>query len=301
MRLPTATAMLLLTAIPLAGQGRDRGPLVLELPANTRALAMGTAFAIGSSDADAVFHNPAMSAAAGLSLGVHRYGGASLLSLSGGTDWFGGRIGVGLQTLEYGVSEDARARNHDAGVLVASGPVAISEHVASVSYARRIRGLRLGLSGKLIDQRVGTDRAVGGAIDVSTGVQVARLNLGLAVQNLGPAVDLGPAEVGPPLRATLGAAFSQPMPLGPIDLFVAAAVSREADGTVVPVAGVEVGYWPIAGRTFFARFGARDPLADNIDWWTAGAGFSGDRITLDYAFEPFANGRDAHRLGLRWR
>jgi hypothetical protein len=34
---------------------------------------------------------------------------------------------------------------------------------------------------------------------------------------------------------------------------------------------------------------------------TLGAGFTGDRIALDYAFQSFGDRGDAHRIGLRWR
>jgi hypothetical protein len=301
MRLLTAAVLVLLGALPIGAQERDYGPLVLEVPASTRALAMGGAFAIGNSDADAIFHNPAMSAVAGLTLNLQRWEQASLLTLSGGTEWWGGRIGIGVQALAYSVPGSTLADDYDAGVLPVGGGEPVTEHVATVSYARRIKGVRLGVAGKLIDQSAAGDRATGGAFDLSTGVQVARLNLGLTLQNLGPSVDLVGSSVTPPLRATLGGAFAQPMPVGPLDLFVAGAVTYEADGTFVPGLGVELGYWPIAGRTFFARAGLRDPSADALQPWTVGAGFSGDRITIDYALDPHDGVRDAHRVTLRWR
>jgi hypothetical protein len=69
---------------------------------------------------------------------------------------------------------------------------------------------------------------------------------------------------------------------------------------VAPAAGVEAAYWPITGRTFFARAGVRRPEQGEQPF-TLGAGFAGDKIIVDYAFEPFEGGRRAHRFGVKWR
>lgn len=301
MRPLVTLVVLAVAATGLEAQAREHAPLVLELPANTRALGMGGAFAIGSADADAIFYNPAMSAAAGVSLGLQRYGGSgTVVSLAGGTEWWGGRIGVGLQTASYAVTASQLEDGFDEGALVNDATEEVAENVASVSYARRVFGLRVGVTGKYIDQRAGDTHAATGALDLSTGVSISRFNLGLAVQNIGLEDDLAGAEVRPPLRITLGGAVAQSIPIGPLDLSAAAAVSREADGTVVPGAGVELGYWPIQGRTFFARAGLRDPASGDVAPWTFGAGFNGDRITLDWSTYEVDRSL-VHRLSLRWR
>jgi hypothetical protein len=302
MRILIGIALSAVTASGVAGQERDYGPILLFLPANTRALALGGAFPIGSSDAAAVFYNPAMSAVAGFTLDVQRYGEeATTVSLAAGMEWWGGRIGAGLQAAQYGVSAGLLDDDFGESALAEGGGETVGEQVATVSYARRIKGLRLGVAGKLIAQRALDESVTTGALDLSTGITVRRINLGLALQNIGPEYDFLDMDLAPPLRMTLGAAFTQGIPIGPLDFMAAAALSREADGTVVPGGGIEFGYWPISGRNFFARAGVRDPADDEASRWTVGAGFNGDRITLDWAFFEFDDAGSTHRITVRWR
>jgi hypothetical protein len=224
-------------------QEREYAPLLLQLPANTRALAMGGAFAIGTSDPAAVFYNPAMSSGSGVALEAQRYGGSgNALSLASGAEWFGGRIGVGVQSLSYGVGPAALLGDIAEGDIGSDGTESVAEHVAAVSYARRIKGVRLGMTGKLVDQRAAGEGVTTAAVDLSTGVTVSTFNLGLAVQNLWGGYDFLGLDLKSPIRVTLGGALSRSLPVGPFDLFAAASVSREADGTFVPGAGVELGY-----------------------------------------------------------
>jgi hypothetical protein len=302
MRILIGAALIVVTATAASAQERDYAPILLSLPSSTRALALGGAFPVGSSEPAAVFYNPALSAIAGVALDIQRYeGDATTVSLAGAMEWWGGRIGLGLQAAQYGVSAGALRDGFEESALAEGGAETVGEQVATVAYARRIKGLRVGVAGKLIAQRALDESATTGALDLSTGVTVRRINVGLALQNIGPEYDFLDIELSPPLRMTLGAALSQSVPLGPLDLMAAASLSREADGTVVPGAGVEFGYWPIQGRTFFARAGLRNPADDDVAPWTVGAGFNGDRITLDWAFFTFDEAGSTHRLTVRWR
>jgi hypothetical protein len=65
---------------------------------------------------------------------------------------------------------------------------------------------------------------------------------------------------------------------------------------------LEVAYWPVTGRTFFARVGFRQlPEVQTASPLTIGAGFTGDNIVLDYAYEGFETGDPSHRFTLGWR
>lgn len=302
MRTTLVLALTLACASAGAAQEREHAPLLVQVPANTRALSMGGAFAIGSSDPAAVFYNPAMSNGSGVALDIQRYGGGgNTVSLAGAADWWGGEIGIGLQSAAYGVDADILLGDIGEGDIGSDGTESVAEHIAAVSYARRIKGLRLGITGKLIDQRAAGEGVTTGGIDLSTGVTVSRFQLGLAVQNLWAGYDFLGLDLDSPLRVTLGGAFARSLPVGPLDLFAAASVSREADGTFVPGGGIEVGYWPVQGRTFFLRGGLRDPADEDVDPWTVGAGFSGDRISLDWAMFTVDGGPSSHRFTVRWR
>lgn len=284
-----------------AAQEREHAPLLPTLPANTRALSMGNAFVIGSTDPMAIFYNPAMSNAAGVSLDIQRYAGeGSTVSAAAGTDWWNGRVAIGVQAAGYSVSPSELFGGVHESDLVDAGLQDVSEYLVAVSYGRSLFGVRAALTGKLFDQRAAGDHVTTPALDVSAGIDVADFAVGLSVQNVGIKYDFLGLDITHPLRITLGAAFDGSAPLGPFDIMAAAAVSREADGTIVPGAGVEIGYWPIVGRTFFARFGLRDSDDPDAAPWTLGAGFAGDRINLDWALADF-DGGTAHRFTLRFR
>ena len=100
---------------------------------------------------------------------------------------------------------------------------------------------------------------------------------------------------------SLLAAASRQAQVGPLDVSLALSVSHWEDGTVVPGGGAEISYWPVPGRTFFARIGGRYVDDSDIRPLTLGAGFSADQISIDYAFGDFDGGDAVHRFGIRLR
>ena len=297
------TAALLSMLCTSAAWGQSRGPRVLELPASTRALALGNAFVLGSTDSDAIFYQPAfIDSVSGLSMGAQRYGSAAtLVSLSAATGWAAGSLAVGLQVLDYGgtAAVPATPAAREAALLM-SGPVAVSERVASVAYARRVQGVRVGLTGKLFEQRSGVERGAGAAVDLGVARRVAPLWLGLAVQNLGPDFSVGNTEVALPRKITLGASTPS-APVGPLDLLATAAVSHHRNGTVSGAVGAEVAWWPVIGRTFVGRIGARNLGEGDRAGVTLGGAFLGDKFQIEYAYQGFDAPGSAHRIGLSWR
>ena len=284
-------------------QSTEHGPLVLEMPASTRGLALGGAFHMVGDDSDAVFHNPALIGGNWVIGGaMQRFGTASLLStVSGAGDWSSASVAVGVQTLGYGMPDrGAGVLAHDAQSLFTNGKTAAAEVAVSVGYAREVGGVRAGITGKLVDQRLGGHHDATGAVDLGVAVGAGRARLGLAVQNLGPGLTLGDVEVPLPVRVTAGGS-TPAIPVGPLDLGWSAAVSREAEGTVVPGAGMEVAYWPVRGRTFTARVGVRRPPDGFGHPVTFGGAFNGDRLAIDYAWQRYDGGEAAHRFGLSWR
>ena len=284
-------------------QSREHGPLVLELPASTRALALGGAFYMAGNDSDAVFFNPALiEGSGGIGAAMQRFGTASLFStVSGATEWSSASVAVGVQLLGYGAPDGGMSvLSGDAQSLFTSGSAGTSEVALSVGYAREVKGIRAGITGKLVDQRLGGYHDATGAVDLGVAADAGPARFGLAVQNLGPGLTLGEIEVSLPARVTVGAS-TQALPVGPLDLGWSAAVSREADGTVVPGVGMEVAYWPVRGRTFTARIGVRRAPEGFGHPLGIGGAFNGDRLALDYAYQRYDDGQCAHRFGVSWR
>ena len=88
---------------PVAGQTREHGPVILQLPASTSAMGMGGAFQLTGGRSDAIFYNPALLAiASGFGLDGQTFDSkSSYLTLSAATEWWKGSVGVGLQALSY--------------------------------------------------------------------------------------------------------------------------------------------------------------------------------------------------------
>ena len=140
--------------------------VALTLPASTRAAAMGDAFGISLVDSDAVFYNAAFNdrlRGAGVSLA--RYGeNTAYYTMSAGTDWLGGAIGIGVQALDY--------QHAGASLLLFGGGgqccSMAAERVISLVYGRRIKGLRLAFTAKYFEHRVHSEERSVALGDVAT-------------------------------------------------------------------------------------------------------------------------------------
>jgi hypothetical protein len=299
-----------LAPAPTVAQSRERGPIVLELPASTRALALGNSFALGFGDADAVFYHPGLlDRAQGMAASLQRFGASgTLTTFSAGRSWWGGGILLGIQQLGYEApGQNPLTATHildfpaDEASLRNDGAVGVSELVISAGYGRRFMGARLGAVGKFVEQRVGYLKAGTMAVDVGLAVSPGPITVGITAQNLGPEIGIGGGEIPLPTRFTAGAA-SRPAPVGPLDLSATTAVSYRLDGDVIPSVGLEVGYWPVVGRTFVGRVGYRY-LSDEFSATpvTFGGAFFGDDLILEYTFQGYESGDPSHRFGIGWR
>jgi hypothetical protein len=302
-RITLAVGLVLLGTGSLAAQREQSMPLILQSPGSTRALGLGNAYLFASPDADAIFYNPGLlDVTRGVSVSMARYGGeSSLFSAAAAVEWFRGGIGIGLQALSYGANslDDGAFSQGEAG-LSEGGPLGAAEHVASVAYARALFGFRLGVAAKLIEQRLPGENDITAAADLGVARALGPVLLGLSTRNLGRDPRLEDFEAELPVVVALGAS-SRAMPLGPLDLIAAASTAWHRSDRFEAGGGVEVSYWPISGRTFFARVGARWIEDSDALPLTLGAGFSGDRISIDYAFQDFEDAEPAHRVTLKWR
>jgi len=190
-----------------------------------------------------------------------------------------------------------------------------SSVLAAVGVAQTFKGFRIGVTGKYLREElaVSEDRALA---DVGVGRDFTLwlpFQAALSVQNLGsdfssdavlivpqnlPGLDGAPDRARLPMRASLG--LSSGAPVGPLDIGALAQLSVLRDGFVAPAGGVEAGYSWLDGYSIALRAGARRP-ENGEGVLTAGAGFSVDRISIDYALETLTGGRTAHRVGLRIR
>jgi len=298
-----ALALVLAWAGPSSAQNERALPLVLQLPMSTRALGMGNAYVLAQGDADAIFHYPGLlDTSRGLGLSLSRYGSeSSLFAAAAAAEWFRGGVGLALQTLSYSAgtfAAGALARGESG--LSERGPVTVSEQVATLAYARSLFGFRIGLAAKLIEQRLTGDRDVTAAGDLGIARNVGPVVLGIAARNFGRDPDLENVEAELPWTVSLGGS-TRSVPFGPLDIVAAAGGAWARDEHREAGGGIEAAYWPVSGRTLFGRVGVRWVEDSDARPLTLGAGFAGDRIVFDYAFQDFDNGEPLHRLTVRWR
>lgn len=295
---------LALTTSPARAQ-QDAAPLVLRLPVSTRALGMGGAQPVAQ-DAEAQLFNPALLAwSRGASVQGQRYGAASTMGvLASVLPALGGTTGLAVQYLDYGAAAgELPAATRDAtGTLPARGPVTASSLAASVGYARPMLGVRAGAVVRYAEERLGAARDGTVAVDlgVARGFLFDNVVVGLALQHLGEALDVRGARAPLPTRVTLGVSGAN-YPINPwLDVGASTAVSVLRGGELAVAGGVEASYVPLQGYALTARVGGRRTLAPGERPVTAGLGFTRDRYSLDYAYEPFVS-RAAHRVGVRVR
>ncbi|MBX6362693.1 MAG: hypothetical protein IRZ00_02390 [Gemmatimonadetes bacterium] len=285
-------------ATPAAAQ---RTSLLLRLPASARALALGDHFPAGYADVSGVFYEPAFLQDGGIYAGGQAYGGGALtLDAAGAVEWLGGIAALGLRGIDYDAAADPRIVQVRPSALDHEGGVPVAERAVSVTFAHGVKKLRLGASAKLVEERIGADHGASVAFDASAGATLGLLRVAVTALNLGPDVEVGAGDLAVPERYTASLTSTVPLPTGPLDVTPVLAVSREWTGRIAPAFGLELGYWPVSGRTLYVRGGVRRPPEDGTEAFTVGAGFSGDRISIDYAYEPLDDAAGGHRVALRW-
>ena len=305
--------MLGVTATEVSAQTAGVLPKTTQLPASTRAMALGDSYVMNAGHADALFYHPALLAgASGVGFEIQRWGAnSSSATVSAAVQWLGGGVGIGVRTLQYsafgaGVLAAPAGQDH----LFGFGSVPVSERVATIGYAREtFFGIDLGIGVDLVDQRVDSDRQSVALFDIGVARDVGPLAIGLTVHDLGkkPIVDSGAGVA----KVVIGAgAYGQQV--GIFDLGYAANLGF-ADDEVTYGGGVEIGYWPVQGRTFVVQAGFQSvPGGSEAKPFTTGLAFWGDEITIEWAFRPFkeytgdpespnAYEGGSHRFGLRWR
>lgn len=288
---------------PISGQSTGHAPTVLLVPAGTRALGLGDAFVAGDGP-EALFYNPAQIGTRGSTLSIARFGGAATLgSFAAVGKAVGNNVAIGIRFLDFGAQVNGFPS--PVGSLVTRGPVDATSLDAMVATEKSWFGIRFGAAAHYVSEQQQNARAAGVLFDAGVSRDLAGVTLGLSAQSLGAHLSLGGVEADPPTRVSLGG-IKDGLAVGTFfDLAVAAAVTREQDGRLVPGAGVELTWEPVAGWTVTGRLGAHrgDPAGQpGASPVTFGGSFGLDALTLDYAYQPYRKlAGGAHRLAIRIR
>jgi hypothetical protein len=294
----------------------------LKLPVGARAVAMGGAFSAVPGDPYALYWNPA-----GLAyLGDARYAGlfhneyfqglgqeflfynvpAAELKLPLAGRAGGGAYGFGLNYFYTPKDMERRSGLNEADPL---NPISPSEGkfgaydlAFSAGYGwRRGEDLALGAAFKAIRQSVDDEAGNSVALDLGVMRKFTRAGVpytaGFTVQNVGPGIKFVSRRYGLPLIFRAG--LSRPLP-GPGGL-VALELYKPVDNYPSLAVGVE---YPLTGRLSLRSGYRLRQHGNELGAWSgfsAGAGVSFDRVTLDYAFSPFGDLGNSHRFSVNVR
>jgi hypothetical protein len=263
-------------------------------------MGLGGAHMMTSDEPTAVFEHPALlRGASGLALDLQRWGEhAEATSVSAATSWWGGKVsvGLGLRSFQHtAVAVDGFEGPHPQDRLFVRAGIASSDRVAALGAAMTFFDLDWGVSLRLAEHQFGSPGVVRRK-DAEVGFGVAR--------------EVGPVTVGlsahdlldDPADLELGVG-SYGWEVGFLDVGVTARLGL-VDEDLVGGGGLELGYWPVRGRTFVARVGAQSvPDGSDANPMTMGFAYWGDALILEWAFQPFTDAAEGgtHRFSIGWR
>lgn len=300
-------ALALALAVPCrsAHAQRDRyAPLVLQLPASARTMAMGGVTA-ATRDVDAVFGNPALVGGNNtLSMTGARYPSnatAGLLATAMNVGSLG--IGVGVTVLDAPSTVEFPPLRSQLLLHEEEQARTGSSLAATVAASFNWKGFRWGAAAKYAEERANLGRGgtYAGDIGVTKDIRNGTITTGLAVQNIGAPLRGTGVGRNVPTRVALGIGRGG-YGLGKwFDLGGAANFAVRRDGRFVPSGGGELSYVPIEGVSFALRAGVRTPELHAQQPVTAGVGVMLDRVSLDYGWEDMRGSGGAHRISIRLR
>jgi len=276
----------------------------LFLDANARAVGMGGAYTALATDANALLYNPA-------GLGRVRRHEATFMH----NQYFGGITqdylayaspqgwSANLNTLNFGDVARTTLSNPDGQGLSSTG---LRDLAFGAGYGRALHDdLTVGVGAKYIQESIAGISAQGFAFDLGALYAVRALEgftVGLAVQNIGPAVKFQSDKEDLPLNVRMGAAYDfsigeDPfLNIGGHEYTVSLDVTKQrSEGALIAV-GVETHVAKM--MPVRVGFNTRNDAGAGV---TVGLGWSSRVLALDYAFVPFGDLGSTHRISVTWR
>ncbi len=274
----------------------------LRLGIGARPVAMGETFAGIADDINSVYWNPAglnnISSREVSAMHAVWFEDISFSWLAYAQEQFGGTMGVAFNYLTVGKMESYDNQNNRL-----SGYDAY-DFAGVISYAREIKGIPAGVNLKVLNSRIEDETAFGAALDIGAfkvlPVSEGRnITAGISVQNIGPAYKFINEADPLPLNIKMGAAtthFSDALLVG---LDINFPVDNTPNMSVGAEYAIDLGKFLI-----FPRAGFKTATIDDLDalsGLSAGIGFEYNSIAFDYAWVPYWEFGDTHRVSAGYK
>ncbi len=260
----------------------NTGLAFLKLGIGARSIAMGEAFSSLADDGTAFIYNPARMNASENG-NVTAMFNKTMLDMT--TNYVGAKFrikkfGIGIGLLKTTIS-DIDVRNTPGAPLEKFNADNFSGGI-SLSY-EVYKNLSLGLTGKLLYEKIYIDEASGFGMDIGANYIFNNFSFAAVVSNIGSVNALKNAETKLPTSLRFGGSY----------------VYRKDNFSVT---GAVDGYKVLDGGAFHGHFGAEGGYKDFVflragymtgyenKGFTAGIGFRYKSLYLDYAFQPYSTG-----------
>ncbi len=271
----------------------------LQLDINARPAAMGGAFCGVSDDVNSLIYNPA-------GLGSIEKNEITFMQNIHFQEVYQEYLGfchekgfgIGINYLTWGRIQRTTLTDPDGSGL---GKFGIYDLEVKVSYGKKInKDLNLGLSLKFLQEKIDRSRASGGAVDIGILYEPSilgawtydRLKLGLTLQNLGTKVKYKNDRESLPLNLKIGAGYQ----VIENELLLALDLNKEKNKSWLINFGAE--YRPFSILALRTGYNDRNEASNGL---TYGAGFKFGKSSLDYAFSPYGDLGNTHRISIGFK
>jgi len=285
------------------------GATFLKIEAGARPVAMGGAFVAVADDANTTYWNPAglaqleereITAMHNEWLEDIRYeflGYAQPIKSEGRAQGFG----VSVMCLYMSGLEERTTET-----IEPEGTFGAYDIAVAGAYACEVgKGVSIGTNVKLIHQRIENETAWSGAIDLGLLYRLpgprGGLQLGFAVQNIGPGIKFVKESDPLPLNIKAGIAKSLELRQIKSKLILALDVNAPIDNVPNGHFGAEFVYKKIENIELAARVGYKTNTISDLNalsGLSAGVGFVWKRMGIDYVWVPYGDLGNTHRISL---
>jgi len=259
----------------------NTGLAFLKLGVGARSIAMGEAFSSLSDDATAFIYNPAR-------LSVTDNNNVTVMYNKSAADLVTNFVGAKFKTGKFGLGVGLFKTSVE-GIEVRNTPGAPIETFDAMNFSGGLsasmevyKNLYVGLTGKLLYEKIYVDEASGFGIDIGTNYIINNISLSLVLSNIGSMNELRSVSTKVPTSIRLGGSYTYKKNnlsfIGAIEGF------KVLDGGLFHAnIGGEAGYKDF----IFLRLGYQVNYENK--GFSTGLGLKYKSLYLDYAFIPYTN------------